>query len=207
METEIRLKFHPYGLRSYIEVDLCAQCPRQDDKGCCGYYSPVFYPLDFYYLKVHAPHVIDKIWSLPHLTILDHSVTVNSFPDDDGGYYCQFHRREGGCQLPQQCRESICRHFVCPGIDWQSEESLAEWKDYFAGLESLEIRLNQMIAEQLTAKGLSLRHPDQRSAWMAELLRIAADLGVPALVVNDGRQSPQEAIVRRPLKYGTDWPL
>ena len=55
MQKEIKIIFHNQGLRSYIEVDLCSECPRQDDKGCCGFYSPVFYSSDFAYLLKNQP--------------------------------------------------------------------------------------------------------------------------------------------------------
>lgn len=207
MDTDIKLVFHPQALRSYIEVDLCARCPRQDDKGCCGYYSPVFYPLDFYYLQQHARQVLDLIWSLPHLTILDHSVTVNSFPDDSGGYYCQFHKRDGGCQLQQEYRESICRHFVCPGIDWQREAKLSGWKDFFAELENLEIKFNQAIAEELTKQELSLRYPGKRQDWLLELTRIVPRLQAKFILPEPLSSVSREAVVRRELKYGESWLL
>ncbi|MGE5454247.1 MAG: hypothetical protein ACM3O9_03525 [Methylocystaceae bacterium] len=207
MATEIKLNFHHQGLRSYIEVDLCAHCPRQDDKGCCGYYSPVFYPLDLYYLQQNAPQVLDIIWSLPHLTILDHSVTVNSFPDETGGYYCQFHRREGGCQLKQEWRESVCRHFVCPGINWQEEDSLSDWCEIFDSLENLEIKLNQVITDHLANANLSLRDPQQRDKWLTELAEV-----VPLVTsrVNGSIFGPplqNEVTIKRELKYGSMWPL
>ncbi|MGE5380339.1 MAG: hypothetical protein ACM3NT_04645 [Methylocystaceae bacterium] len=202
--TEIKLVFHNQGLRSYIEVDLCADCPRQDDKGCCGYYSPVFYPLDIYYLQENASQILNDIWHLPHLTVLDHSITVNSFPDPNGGYYCQFHRREGGCRLKQEWRESVCRHFVCPGINWQAEASLSDWKNFFAALEDKEIELNQIIASRLSAQGLSLRSPEQRSAWLAELKQI-----VPAIVKDlpVSSPAPSTALIKRHLEYKENWPL
>lgn len=207
MDTEIILRFHPQGLRSYIEVDLCARCPRQDNKGCCGYYSPVFYPTDLFHLQRQAPELIELIWSLPHLTILDHSVTVNSFPDDEGGYYCQFHSRSGGCRLLQEQRESICRHFVCPGINWQSENSLSEWKSYFDQLETQEIRLNQLVSENLTALGLSLRDPKHRSAWFQKVDHLVPDLLSQLAAVKPPNTTPTEVRIMRELKYGSSWPL
>lgn len=207
MDTEIVLRFHPQGLRSYIEVDLCARCPRQDDKGCCGYYSPVFYPTDFYYLQKNAPEQLELIWSLPHLTVLDHSVTVNSFPDDKGGYYCQFHSCNGGCRLLQEYRESICRHFVCPGINWQSEDSLSAWEMYFAQLETQEIRLNNLVAEHLTMQNLSLRDPEKRSAWLQELVYIVPELQSRLAVIKPPVSVTTEVRIKRELKFGPSWPL
>jgi len=207
VDTEIKLVFHDQGLRSYIEVDLCTRCPRQDDKGCCGYYSPVFYPLDIFYLQQNVPQVLSTIWSLPHLTILDHSITVNSFPDQSGGYYCQFHQREGGCQLEQAWRESICRHFVCPGINWQDESSLTEWKAFFTDLEEREIMLNRMIADHLSAQGLSLRKPEQREEWLAELTRLAPLIASHSKYTLGESPRVHKVIIKRQLAYGENWPL
>ena len=64
MLKEINLVFHRRGLRSFIEVDLCADCPRRDHKGCCGHYSPVFYLTDLTSLP-SSPQLIDYIAELP----------------------------------------------------------------------------------------------------------------------------------------------
>src|SRR5690606_21028372 len=100
MLKEINLVFHRRGLRSFIEVDLCADCPRRDHKGCCGHYSPVFYLTDLYFIAKQRPQLIDYIAELPFLTVLDASITVNSIPDKDGSSRCQFHSLEKGCLLP-----------------------------------------------------------------------------------------------------------
>ncbi|MEA4923746.1 MAG: hypothetical protein VB084_00390 [Syntrophomonadaceae bacterium] len=206
MEKEITLVFHNQGLRSYIEVDLCAECPRQDDKGCCGYYSPVFYPTDLGYLYINQPDLLGHIFSLEHLTILDASVTVNNIIDGDS-YRCKFHRKEGGCFLSQNTRESICRHFVCPGVGWWQEEGMQNWWKFFDQLSNYEIQLNNRWSELLQEEGFSLRHPRQREAifkkfadwYQGELSR------VPDFI----RQMPAEErhTLHRALSFGTEWQL
>jgi hypothetical protein len=171
MDREITLTFHNKGLRSFIEVDLCTECPRQDGKGCCGYYAPVFYPTDLAYLQLNHPAIIDYIFELDHLTILDTSVTVNNEKDGES-YRCRFHAREGGCLLAQPERETICRHFVCPGIDWQQESTMQHWKKLFEELFEYEIELNNRLSYQLTGKGLTLKDPVLRSQFLHELVQL-----------------------------------
>lgn len=206
MDKEIKLTFHNLGLRTYIEVDLCAQCPRQDDKGCCGYYSPVFYPTDLAYLYLHQPDMIARIFSIDHLTVLDHSVTVNNMPEGDS-YRCKFHRREGGCLLEQTRRESICRHFVCPGIGWWEESSLQEWKEYMERLTDYEIELNRRLSNALEARGLNLRCSESRD----EYLQVLSELYTKELIhmpdFIDRMPARQTVSITRPLLFGKDWPL
>jgi len=206
MLKKLELTFHNQGLRSYIELDLCAECPRQDDKGCCGYYSPVFYPCDFAYLLQHKPEVLDYIFSLDNLTILDASVTVNNRPEGQS-YRCNFHSKTGGCLLPQALRESVCRHFVCPGVAWEKEDKLAHWKDFFAALTDYEIELNNRIAGILKEKGLSLREEKRRDEFMAELL-ILFEQETATTAPFLAKCPPLEKYsLFRELQYGTDWPL
>jgi len=206
MEKDIEIIFHNRGLRSYIEVDLCAECPRQDDKGCCGYYSPVFYPTDLGYLYLTQPDLLDHIFSLEHLTILDSSVTVNNVIDGDS-YRCKFHRKEGGCFLSQSTRESICRHFVCPGIGWWLEEQMQNWWDFFDELSSYEIKLNNHWSALLTEKGLSLRNPSQRETIYQELGRIYQEelARLPDFI--DQMPSMESKTMQRTIRFGTDWQL
>jgi hypothetical protein len=168
MNQEIGLIFHNRGLRSYIELELCRECPRQDAKGCCAYYAPVFYPLDLGFLYQHKPELIDFIFSLHPLTVLDTSVTVNNGPEEDS-YRCRFHSKETGCLLEQEWRESVCRQFVCPGVGWWEEVSLAPWNDFFTRLVDYEVACNQQLSAQLTERGLSLRDPAGREAFLAAL--------------------------------------
>jgi hypothetical protein len=206
MDKEIKLVFHNQGLRSYIEVDLCSQCPRQDGKGCCGYYSPVFYPTDLAYLYMNNPALVDYIFTLPDLTILDASVTVNN--DKDGeSYRCKFHSQEGGCILTQLERETICRHFVCPGINWQQEAALQHWDQFFTQLFDYEIDVNNRITTRLVANGLSLKNPSQRARFQDELLRLyQAELqDLPNFLTAYPRL--ETFSVQRPITWGNDWTL
>lgn len=206
MEKEIRLVFHNHGLRSYIEVDLCRQCPRQDDKGCCGYYSPVFYPTDFFYWLGKEPGLVDYIFTLENLTILDASVTVNSRPEDDG-YHCRFHSRENGCFLSQELRESVCRHFVCPGIGWENEVGLQPWRDFFQQLGDYEIELNNRAAAIFKDRGLSLRDPRQRKEFFRQLPEVFSLLTSNPPDFIDSCPAVEEAVIKRKLSFGKDWTL
>ncbi len=207
MDKEISLVFYRKGLRSFIGVDLCAECPRQDNKGCCGFYSPVFYPTDIHFIHREQPELLDYIRSRPRLTILDASVTVDRLPDGGGGFRCQFHNTQGGCYLPMQLRESICRHFVCPGINWEEEPALAIWKKYYDYLTDYEIALNNQVAEELAARGLSMRNPGD---WDAILPLIHALIDSSGDCDRDWRDRLGEMesfTLRRRLSFGTDWRL
>ncbi len=206
MTVEINLVFHNQGLRSYIEVDLCANCPRQDDKGCCGFYSPVFYLCDLAYLLKNKPELIDYLFSLPNLTILDASVTVNSAKDGTS-YRCQFHTREKGCLLPQQLRESICRHFVCPGIGWEREESLKAWRVFFEQVNDYEIALNHKLADRFSSLGLSLRSVEQRDEILARLPEAFEHLISSPPDFFSELPALSEAVIYRELSFGVDWKL
>ncbi|QGU00029.1 hypothetical protein SYNTR_1435 [Candidatus Syntrophocurvum alkaliphilum] len=206
MEKEINLIFYNKGLRSYIEVDLCSECPRQDYKGCCGFYSPVFYPTDFAFLLENQPDIIDSIFSFEDITILDSSVTVNNKKDGDS-YLCRFHTKEKGCILPQHLRESICRHFVCPGIDWQNNEKLQDWKEFFDKLSDYEIDLNNNIANILKQKGLSLRNPNTREEFFNELQKTyKEEIKSPPKFLTSFPES-YHAKLNIKIKYKEEWPL
>lgn len=206
MNKDIHLVFHNRGLRSYIEVDLCAECPRQDNKGCCGHYSPMFYPGDFAYLLEHHPELVDEILHLDNATTLDSSVTINKTIDGDC-YHCHFHRTEGGCSLEQDERESICRHFVCPGIDWESEPALAHWKTFFNKLFEYEIEVNNRIAGVMRQKGLGLRNEARREEFFAELVQIFGEINAETPAFMKECPADESAVINRPISYGKDWPL
>lgn len=205
-QRDITLHFYNQGLRSYIEVDLCKECPRQDDKGCCAFYSPVFYPTDLAHIYIHEPGIIDLIFTREHITVLDTSVTVNHSIEGDS-FRCSFHSKKSGCLLPQSLRESICRHFVCPGIAWWEESKLQHWKRFFDQLQSYEIQLNDQISQKLLAKGLTLRQPELRESFLAE----ARELYLEALRHPPSfyAQVPSQEIahLKRELKYGKEWTL
>lgn len=206
MDKTITMTFHNLGLRSYIEVDLCSQCPREDDKGCCGHYSPVFYPCDFAYLLEYHPVLLDDILHLPNLTVLNHSITINNSPEGDS-YRCQFHDKTSGCRLDQLQRESICRHFVCPGINWEAEDHLQSWKDFFARLADYENYINQAIAQQLEDQGLTLRNIEHRPEFFQQLLRLFKEITLAKPDFFSSCPSREEAKIIRTLKFGSDWPL
>ncbi|MGI6453242.1 MAG: hypothetical protein ACOX0E_07260 [Syntrophomonadaceae bacterium] len=206
MLQEIQLTFHNQGLRSFIEVDLCIDCPRQDSKGCCGYYSPVFYASDFAFLLQHNRDLIEYILSLGNITILDASVTINR-EDDGQGFRCQFHTREKGCMLSQNLRESICRLFVCPGINWEQEPQLKHWKDFFDQLFEYEINLNNIIADSLSERNLSLRDSQRRGQFFSVLLELfKQETATPPAFFNTCRET-EKYILKREIKYGVEWPL
>lgn len=206
MAERIKLVFHNQGLRSFIEVDLCGKCPRQDDKGCCGYYSPVFYLSDLAYLLKTKPDLVEYLFSLPNLTVLDASVTINSAVDGSS-YRCQFHTQEKGCLLPQQLRESICRHFVCPGIAWEKEADLSAWKIFFDQVNEYEINLNQTLADIFKLKGLTLRKLEQRLEIFAELPKEYEKLIKTPPDFFSSRPLLEEAVIYRDLVFGLDWKL
>ncbi len=206
MLRDIVLTFHNQGLRSFIEVDLCPECPRLNEKGCCGYYSPVFYPTDLAYILLNRPSLLDLIFSLPHLTVLDASVTVNSLPDGEG-YRCQFHSRQKGCLLPMLLRESVCRHFVCPGVGWWKEESLAHWKQFFDQLEEYEIAVNNRISEELKRRGLTLRVPELRKAFYQNLIPLFKKETEVAPEFFSSCPASETVVLRRRLSFGEEWTL
>lgn len=206
MNKDIKLVLHNRGLRSYIEVDLCAECPRQDDKGCCGHYSPMFYPGDFAYLLRRRPELVEQILSLDNVTILDSSVTVNKTIDGDC-YHCHFHQTAGGCLLEQDERESICRHFVCPGIDWESEPSLIHWRNFFAKLFEYEIEINNRIAETMREKGLTLRDKTRRAEFFSELTLMFKEIDSNPPEFMKECPAEETAVISRVISYGKDWPL
>lgn len=206
MDKKIIIKFNNRLLRSFIEVDLCFNCPRQDNKGCCGYYSPVFYPSDFAYLYKHRPEIIDLILNINDTTILDTSITVNN--DIDGkSYKCKFHNQTKGCILEQELRESICRHFVCPGIDWETESKCKNWRTFFRNLTEYEIALNNKLSSNLTQKGLNLREKQKRPLFFKELIHLYDKETniLPSFFFKC--PSVEEFTLIRPIKYGSDWPL
>jgi len=206
MIKEIEIIFHNEGLRSYIEVDLCMECPRQDGKGCCGNYSPVFYPSDFAFLLKNHPEIVDYLMTIKDVTILDASLTVNNSIDGES-YKCHFHSSEGGCLLQQIQRESICRHFVCPGIGWEDEASMQHWKAFFQQLSNYEIELNNNIATALKAQGLTLRNSGQRKLFFAELLTIfeKETRHLPRFLLSC---KPLERFaIKRKIYFKQEWPL
>ncbi|MBC7076080.1 MAG: hypothetical protein H5T98_08470 [Syntrophomonadaceae bacterium] len=206
MQKEIQITFYNKGLRSYIEIDLCSECPRNDNKGCCGYYSPVFYSSDLAYILKNKPDLLEYILGLEDITILDASITVNN-SIDGSSYRCHFHSKDKGCLLPQDLRESVCRHFVCPGIKWEQEKTLQNWKDFFTKLSDFEISLNNCIASILQQKGLSLRNENKREELFKELLQLYDKKThcLPAFFSRYPKYEAKKLVCE--IKYGKDWPL
>lgn len=207
MQKDVTLVFHRQGLRSWIEVDLCPDCPRMDGKGCCGYYSPVFYLTDLVWISHRDPGFLDRLFDLPRLTVLDFSITVNSLPDVDDSFRCQFHSTQRGCLLPLDLRESVCRIFVCPGIAWWNDQALKDWKKYFDDLEKFEIALNNKVAQESLRHGWSLRRAEHRKN-IIYLSKSLIDLNLYR-EVPFGLDLPrrQEAKLAIELAFGNQWPL
>lgn len=206
MEKSIKLVFHNQGLRSYIELDLCSACPRQDCKGCCGFYSPVFYPTDLAFIYMHRPELLDFIFTQQYVTVLDTSITINSRLDpDSSGYLCSFHTKESGCILPQFLREPICRIFVCPGVNWQQEPELKNWRVFFEKLFNYEMNINEQLSAALLSKGLSLRQHNRRDDFFAHLLPLYQEAIREKPAFFAGVPEQKTIIIKRMLSYKSDW--
>ena len=185
VETQVNLVFHNNGLRSYIEVDLCERCPRQDDKGCCGFYSPVFYATDLVYLYHNKPDLLEEIFAINGITVLDASVTVNQRPDG----------------------ASYRSHFVCPGIGWEKSPALQKWRLFFEQLADYEISLNNGAAELLQAHGLTLRDPGDRQQAIQLMDEYLAQATSNRPAFFDEMPTKEAAMVTCELRFGRDWTL
>lgn len=205
-QHNVHMIFRYRGLRSYIDLDLCARCPRLDQKGCCGHYSPVFYLLDLAYLHKYQPELLELVFSMPRLTVLDHSVTINKIPDTEG-FICPMLDKSSGCRLPQSHRESVCRHFICGGVGWNKRPEMRKWADFFEQLGDLEIAINNEWAERISASGLSLRNSKDRPAiyekaasYLEELLK-----NPPPLLAGDDYDQDFDLLVE--IDPETEWLL
>jgi predicted secreted Zn-dependent protease len=106
-----------------------------------------------------------------------------------------------------ELRESVCRHFVCPGIGWWKDEKLAKWKNYFDQLADNEINLNNFIAAEMEREKLSLRNSED---WDRILVLIdhLVEEALSRMDEWDAAVPEQEAVViKRRITYGIDWPL
>lgn len=207
MLQKIKLTFHNEGLRSYIGLDLCCNCPRQDKKGCCGWYSPVWYPVDLGFVKKNDASILDYVLKLDHLTFLDNSITINNLPESES-YQCRLHQKDGGCIIPQHLRESVCRQFICIGVNWQSENNLQHWVRFFDLLSDYEISINNRISEQLQSMGLTLRDPQKREIYLKELLPIyEKEINNPPAFFKEFPNIEEVTIEREIDKFGTEWVL
>ncbi len=205
-ETTVTLIFRKRGLRSYIDLDLCSRCPRKDMKGCCGQYSPVFYLLDLAFLYQVRPDLIELIFSMPNLTVLDQSVTINKIPDESG-FICQLLDKSSGCRLPQVMRESICRHFICCGVPWQNEPGLQKWADFFEDLANFEIKTNNEWAQIIAARGLSLRNPSQQEQIMILASHLLDELWAHPPVLLSGRAEDESVELQVTINPDSEWIL
>lgn len=155
MLTEIKMTFYNLGLRSWIECDLCYRCPLNQSKGCCSY-NPTYHLVDLGYIGSVRPDILPVIMGKPRLVIEEFWLSVSYLEDSRVGRRCQFNT-DTGCQLPVEYRESVCRHFICPGIRLWEEESLARWAEFFQEIEATEAEFNQRLRLRLQEAGVDLR--------------------------------------------------
>lgn len=155
MLTKIKLTFHNLGLRSWIECDLCYNCPLSRAKGCCTY-NPTFHAVDIAYIGAKQPDLLLLIINRPRVLVETTWISVNYLDDPMVGHRCQFNT-DTGCSLPVEFRESVCRHFICPGIKMWEEESISQWADFIQELETTEAEFNQHLREKLKQAGVDLR--------------------------------------------------
>jgi hypothetical protein len=203
-ERIFEIVFHNLGLRSWIECNLCWDCPRGDAKGCC-YYNPTYYPTDLAYLQAVNPEAIKAIFSLSRFTVLEKYMSADRIKDPDGDFRCPFHSLEGGCRWAPELRESVCRFYVCTGCNLWEEEGVEGWKEFFDRLETYEAEINQAISQELEAQGLNLKSDPAKFIQRALLLfKEKWDL-VPEWC----REYPQQQrfILKRPISRGKEWKL
>lgn len=155
MRTEIKLTFHNLGLRSWIECDLCFKCPLNQAKGCCSY-NPTYHLVDLGYIGDQWPDLLPVILNKTRVLVDNFWVAVNYIEDPQVGRRCQFNT-DTGCQLPVEFRESVCRHFICPGIQMWEEESLKRWADFFQEIETTEAEFNQHLRLKLQEARVDLK--------------------------------------------------
>jgi hypothetical protein len=152
---KITLTFHNLGLRSWIECDLCSQCPLDKEKGCCSY-SPTYHVLDIAYIGYYYPELLIQIVNGPGVLIQDMWITVNSLQDRVSGKRCRFVSHTG-CLIPVKFRESVCRHFICPGIKIWEGNSLTKWQEFFQKVELTETEFNDYLRSMLKESGITLK--------------------------------------------------
>lgn len=58
-----------------------------------------FYATDLVYLLHNQPQLLEEIFQMDCITVLDASVTINQQPDRDS-YRCRFHSRQEGAFCP-----------------------------------------------------------------------------------------------------------
>lgn len=201
-DKTFKVVFHNLGLRSWIECDLCWDCPRGDGKGCC-YYNPTYYPTDFIYLMDVKPQALQEILNMPYITFLEKYVSLDRVEDEEGDYLCQFHSITGGCRWAPDLRESVCRFYICPGCRIWEEEKVEIWKKFFTKVEEYESKINQEISLVMENRGLDLRSNTmdfikQASEYFHERWSFNPDWC---------QEYPkgQVLIINRTLEYGKNW--
>lgn len=205
IKREFEVIFHNQGLRSWIECTLCWSCPRDNHKGCC-FYNPTFYPLDFIYMQENNPELIDFIFKLPRVTVLEKYVGIDRMVDADGDYRCQLHSLHGGCIMAPDLRESVCRQYICPGCRIWEEEDTSCWREFFDRLDACEKEINQEISAILGERGLSFKTGPQ------EFIREACRLYYqnwpedPFAWCRD-YPSQQRYRITREMAWGKDWKI
>lgn len=156
MKRLVTVGFRNLGWRSWLTCSLCAECPDSDQKGCCCY-SPVLRLAELGLLQRDNPQILRDLLEMPHLTILDYSVTVESVRCVDNTRRCQFHSCKGGCVLPVEFRESVCRRYVCAGTGLWEQAGAKDWTRFFDELEVWEAGFNQELEQELRKAGITLR--------------------------------------------------
>ncbi len=169
MKQMVKVVFHNLGWRSWIECSFCATCPRSEKRGCCCY-NPLFMPADLGYLQKQAPELINQIFRLKRLTVLDSCVIVDNYQAANGIWYCQFHSSECGCTLPIEQREFVCRRYVCSGMQLWEQPGTARWKSFFDQLEEQEVQLNKALERELRVADSCLKADRE---YFLEVLRTA----------------------------------
>ena len=203
-ERTFEIIFHNWGLRSWIECTLCWNCPRGDNKGCC-YYNPTFYPLDFVYIMEKKPELIEDIFSRRRITVMEKYVGVDRIEDADGDFRCQFHSLEGGCELPPDLRESVCREYVCPGCGVWEIEGAGKWKEFFERLGSFEQEINSFLSRSLELKGLTLKN--NWADFIVEAGKVFREVWPDLPYWMKEYPAEEKFVVRRAVVYGKDWKI
>jgi hypothetical protein len=203
-KREFEVVFHNLGPRSWIECTLCWNCPREDDKGCC-YYNPTYYPLDFVYLLDSNPRLIDAIFGLPRVTVLEKYVGIDRVDDRDGDMLCQLHSRQGGCQLAADLRESVCRVYLCPGCRIWEEAGADLWKEFFNRLDAVEQEINRHLSEVLGERGLNFK--TDRREFIREAAEIYREKWSGSFDWCEGYPREQRYKLVREVDWGKDWKI
>lgn len=206
METREKRTFsvtiHNDGLRSRIDCGLCANCPRDDLKGCC-HYSPTFTVVDLAYFALNQRNeILEAILTLPKKQFLAFEVRADAL--DDGSTYgrCPFHGSRG-CKLPPLDREFICRQFICSGIKLWVEPEAKKWQLFWDKLVNYDTELYVVLGEGLKAEGLTLKDNWQQSLdYLAKEFELALKAYPQELLEYPKNET---FVVTREVVRGKDW--